>query len=99
MEYQKKINAKYIPVLHYISLFEVTSYKKLHDTTSLFVSCCLTLAFVYISRYDFLQDFTTSLTIIEKNIFVTNSIFLMASPKPLHPLNSQKPTSVTKVFC
>ena len=31
MEYQAKLNEKYMPVLHYISNFEDTSYKKLHD--------------------------------------------------------------------
>ena len=86
-------------VLHCISSFKGTSYKKLHDKTSPFVFRCFTLAFIYISRYNFLQLFRTSLTIIGKSIFVTNSIFLMDSPKPLHLLNSQNKLSVTKVFC
>ena len=55
--------------------------------------------YIYISRYDFLQVFRTSLTIIGKNIFVTNSTFLTDSTKPLHPLKSQNPPSVTKGFC
>ena len=55
--------------------------------------------YIYISRYDFLQVFRTSLTIIGKNIFVTNFTFLIDSTKPLHPLKSQNPPSVTKVFC
>ena len=59
----------------------------------------LWLLYIYISRYDFLQVFRTSLTIIGKNIFVTNSTFLTDSTKPLHPLKSQNPPSVTKVFC
>ena len=85
-----------------LKIFEdCTSYKKLHDTTSPFASCCFALVFIdiYISRYDFLQVFRTSLSIIGKNIFVTNSTFLMDSTKPLHPLKSQNPPSVTKVFC
>ena len=45
-------------VLHFILSFEGTSYKKLHDTTSPFVSCCFTLAsFIYISRYDSFYKF------------------------------------------
>ena len=59
----------------------------------------LCFLYIYISRYDFLQVFRTSLTIIGKNIFVTNSTFLMDSTKPLHPLKSQNPPSVTKGFC
>ena len=59
----------------------------------------LWLLYIYISRYDFLQVFRTSLTIIGKNIFVTNFTFLIDSTKPLHPLKSQNPPSVTKVFC
>ena len=58
--------------------------QKIHDATSPFVSCCFTLAFICIGRYDFLQVFRT---------------FLMDSPKPIHPPNSQNPPSVTKVFC
>ena len=38
-------------------------------------------------------------TIIGNNIFTTNSAFLLDSPKPFHPLNSQIRPSVTKVFC
>ena len=44
MEYEAKLNAKYMPVLHYSSSFEDSSYKKLHDRTSLFVSCYFNLA-------------------------------------------------------
>ena len=96
MEFQAKLNAKYMPPgLHCISSFEGTSYKKLHDTTSPFASCCFALDFIYISRYDFLQVFRTSFTIMEINAFVTNSPFLMDSPKPLQPLNSKNPLSVT----
>ena len=79
-----KLNAKCIPVLDFISSFEGTHNKKLHGTTSPFVSCC----FIYISRFDFLQVFRNSLIIIGKSIFVTNATFLMDSPKPLHSLNS-----------
>ena len=84
MEYQAKLNAKCIPALDFISSFEGTHNKKLHGTTSPFVSCC----FIYISRFDFLQVFRNSLIIIGKSIFVTNATFLMDSPKPLHSLNS-----------
>ena len=88
-----------IPVLHCISSFEGTSYKKLHDTTSPFVSCCFTLAFfICISRYDFLQVFRTSFTIFGK-IFLSQILLFMDSPKPLQPLNNQSPLIVTKVFC
>ena len=57
--------------LHCISSFEDTSYKteKLHDTASSFVSCCCTLAFIYISTYDFLQVFRTSLNHYQKKYF------------------------------
>ena len=99
MEFQAKLNSKYMPrVLHCISSFEGTSYKKLHDTTSLFVTCCFTLAFIYISRYDFLQVLRTSFTIIEMNIFVTNSPFLMDSPKHFQPLKQPKSTKCDKSF-
>ena len=59
MEFQAKlikckIHASYF-TLYLKVLLEGTSYKKLHDTTSPFVSCCFTLAsFIYINRYDFL---------------------------------------------
>ena len=33
MEYQAKVNENYMSVLFCISSFEVTSYKKLHETT------------------------------------------------------------------
>ena len=70
MELQVKLNAKYMsPVLHCISNFESTLYEKLHYTTSPFVSCGFTLAFIYIGRYDdFLQVFRTLFAIIEINI-------------------------------
>ena len=46
MEYQAELNEKYTPVLHCISSFEGTSYKKLQDmTTSSFTACCFTSAF------------------------------------------------------
>ena len=35
----------------------------------------------------------------EKRIFVANFPFLTDSLKPLHPLNSQNPLSVTRFFC
>ena len=40
-------------------------------------------------------------TLSEKKIFVTNFPFLTDSlkPQPPHPLNSQSPLSLTKVFC
>ena len=82
MEYQAKLNVKYTPVLHCISSFEGTSYKKSHDTTSPFVSCCFTLVFTCISKYDILELFRNLLTIIRKYIFVTNSNFLMIHPNP-----------------
>ena len=88
-------------LLFYIvsQVFQVyTSYKKLRDTTSPFVSSCFILAFIYISRYDFLQVFRTSFTIIKLKIFVTISPFLMDSSKLLQPLNSQNPLSVTNFF-
>ena len=61
----------------------------------------------------FLLTFTSSADIIfhkflelhsalsEKKIFVTNFPFLTDSlkPQPPHPLNSQNPLSLTKVFC
>ena len=41
-----KLHEKYIPVLHCVTSFDGTSYKKLHDTvTSPFISCFLTLGF------------------------------------------------------
>ena len=99
MEFQVKLNAKYMPrVLHCISNFEGISYKKVHDRTILFVSCCFTLAFIYISRYDFLQVLRTSFTIIEINIFVANSPFLMDSPKHLQRLKQPKSTKSDKSF-
>ena len=101
LEFQAKLNAKYmLPVLQlYLKFWRYLSCKKLYDTTSPFASCCFTLAFIYISRYDFLQGFRTSFTIIEINIFVTNSPFLIDSLKLVQPLNSQNPLNVTKIFC
>ena len=54
----------------------------------------------YISRHIFSQIIKIS-ALSEKNIFVTNFPFLMDSLKPQtpHPLNSQNPLSVTKIFC
>ena len=90
MEYQANLNGKHMSVLHFISSFEGTSYKKLHDTTSPFVSCCFTLAYIYISRYDFLQVFRNSFIIIGKKIFATNSPFLMDShPNPSNLLTAK----------
>ena len=63
-----------MPVLHCISGFEGTSYKKLFDTTSRFVSCCFALAFIYI-RSEFLQVFRTWLTIIGKTFLSQNLLF------------------------
>ena len=37
MEYQAKLNENYMPVLFCISSFEVSSYKKLHDTAWFYV--------------------------------------------------------------
>ena len=45
----------------------------------------------------FLQFFRNSFEF--EKIFVTNFIFLMDSLKPLNPINSQNPLSMTKVFC
>ena len=46
MEYLAKLNERYMAVLHCVTSFEGTSYKKLHDTaTGPFISCCLTSAF------------------------------------------------------
>ena len=42
---KKKKNAKYTPALHCIPGFEGTSYGKLLDTVSSFISCCFTSAF------------------------------------------------------
>ena len=87
-----------MPVLHFISSFGGISYKTLHDITSPFVSCCFTLAFIYISRYDFLQVFRTSLTIIGKKKFVTNYPFSVDSPKSIYRLNSQNPLNLTVLY-
>ena len=69
--------------------------KEVYDATSPFVCYCFTLDFICISRYDFLQVFRTSSTIIRKKFFVRNSTFLMDSRKPLLLLNHQNPPSVT----
>ena len=69
-----------------------------YNPTSPFLSSCFTLTFIYINIYGFLHDVRTSFTIIEINLFVTKYPFLMDSPKPLQPLNSQNPLGVTKNF-
>ena len=79
-----------MPALHFISSFGGISYKKLHDITSPFVSCCFTLAFIYISRYDFLHVFRTSLTTIgEKKILSQIILFQWIRPNPSTALTAK----------
>ena len=78
MEYQAKLNEKYMPVLHCISSFEDTSSKKLQGTTT--SSYLLFYISFYILRYHFLQLFWASFDIIwEKTsswMFLFKSIYL-----------------------
>ena len=57
----------------------------------------------YISRYHFPQVFRTSFNIIWKKVFRQKffffSRFTQIPIRPPHPINSQNPLSVTKVFC
>ena len=96
MEYQPKSNEKYTPILHCISSFEGTFYKKIEDTTTRsFICCCFTLVFT-------LEDIicrTSFNNIRKKRIFVTNFPFLTDSLKLPNPLNDQNLLSTTKVFC
>ena len=75
-------------VVHCISRFEGTSYKKLQDiATSSFISCCFTPAFTSadIIFYNFLNLIQNYQKKKEKKI-VTNFPFKMDSPKPSpHP--------------
>ena len=58
MEYQAKVNEKYLPVLKYISSFEGIFYKKLQrDSYHFFYFLLFDISF-YISRYYFLQLFS-----------------------------------------
>ena len=52
MEYQAKLNEKYVPVLHSVSSFEGTSSEKLRDTaTSFFIYCCFTSADIIFYKF------------------------------------------------
>ena len=68
---------------------------------SLDLSFILVFISFYISRYDFSQVFRRHSALSEKKIFFTNFPFLTDSLKspPHHPLKSENPLSVTKVFC
>ena len=56
MEYQVKLNEKYMPVLHCISSFEGTSFKKLEPPVVLF----LVVLHQLLHQQIFLQFFRTS---------------------------------------
>ena len=64
--------------------------------TSPFVSSCFTSDFTKtgMTFYNFLE---LHLPLLEKRFLSMNFPFLMDSPKPLHPLNSQYSLSVTKI--
>ena len=84
-----------MPVIHFISRFESTSYEKFQDTaTSSFVSCCFTSAFTLpdITFYNFLE---LHVALSEKRLLSQVFLFLTDSPKTL---NSQNALSVTKFF-
>ena len=69
-------------VLHCVTSFEGTSYKKLHDTaTGPFI---LVVLHQLLHRHiDFLQHFRTLFTIIRKSIFVINFPYLARINKNL----------------
>ena len=100
MEYQAKLNEKYMPVLYYRSSFEGTSCIKLQDVaTSSFISHCFTSASspADIIFYNF-SELDSKLS--NKDFCQEFSFFngFTPTPQPLHPLNSQNPLSMRKVF-
>ena len=99
MEYQAKLNKKYMSVLHCISVLKVILIKsyKIQLATSFFISCCFTLAFTSgdIIFYKFLELHST----LSEKIFLSQIfLFYWIYPTP-QPLNGQNLLSVVKAFC
>ena len=74
MGFQAKLNKKYKSVLHCISSFEGTSYKKKKQdkAASSFISCFFTSAFTSVDIILCVLEFHATLSEIVKKIFVTN---------------------------
>ena len=53
----------------------------------------------FISRYNFLQIFRTSVRVIWKMFFVINFPLSVDSPQPHYSLNNENLLSVAKIFC
>ena len=84
----------------YFKFWWYTSYKnlKIKPLDLLFLGAFISF---YIQHADnnFYKFLELHSTLYEKKIFVANFPFLTNSLKHPHPLNSQNPLSVTKVFC
>ena len=81
MEYQTKLNEKYMSILHCIPSFEEgTSDRKLEVQLLVFVCFCFTSSFksADIIFYNFLE---LNLKLSERKIFVMNLSFSTDSPK------------------
>ena len=79
-------------LVHCISSFEGTSYKRIRDTASLPVPLFLVVLHrisFYISRYHFCNFLEPNPTFPEKKIFDANFYFLTDSRKPLTPLTAK----------
>ena len=99
----KKLNEKYIPLLPCISSFEGTSYKNFQDScTSSFIYCCFISAFPSANMIFFTTFYNSNHHYLKKdfqNKFLFFNRFTPPPPQHTHPLNSQNPLSVRKVFC
>ena len=93
MEYQPRLNTKYMLVLHCISNFEkVLLWKDAAYYTSSFSFCYFTSACIS----TFLQLFRTLLNIIWKKISITIFPFLTDSPNPWFIRGSSSPPPLFK---
>ena len=69
-----------MPILHYVSSFEGTYYRKLQDTaSSSFFSCCFTSSTFISADTTFYNFLELQSKLSEKRIFVMNFPFLMDS--------------------
>ena len=86
MEYQAKLNEKYMLVLHCISSFKGTTsrLKVIRYSYQFFYFLLFNISF-YISRYPFFCNFLELHSTVSQKILVTKFPFLMDSPKTSLP--------------
>ena len=88
MEYQPKLNQKYIHFSYFISCFYGTSHKKYIRRSHQFICFLLFYISSNMSKYHFWQLFRTSFNMIWKKIFVTNFPFLTDSLRTSYALKA-----------